>query len=110
MTRLPLDLATLQDEWQSGTTETTETTVTGFGGEGGGERNSETWLPLNLAALQDEWQSGTTETAETAVTGLWAILGALRAFSGKALRCLGSLGGLGCLDLALDTKCCVPIE
>ena len=36
MTRLPLDLATLQDEWQSGTTETTETTVTGFGGEGGG--------------------------------------------------------------------------
>lgn len=48
--------------------------------------------------------------AETTVTGLWAILGDLRAFSEKALRRLGSLGGLGCLDLALDTKCCVPIE
>ena len=27
---MPLDLATLQDEWESGTTETTETTVTGL--------------------------------------------------------------------------------
>ena len=33
MARLPLDLATLQDEWQSETTETTETTVTGLGGD-----------------------------------------------------------------------------
>ena len=52
----------------------------------------------------------TTETTKTTVTGLWAILGDLRAFSGKALRRLDSLGGLGCLVLALDTKCCVPIE
>ena len=108
---MPLDLATLQDEWQSGTTETTETTVTGLGGVGGGgKRCLMARLPLDLAALQDGWQSGTTETTETTVTGLWAILGDLRAFSGKALRRLGSLGGLGCLDLALDTKCCVPVE
>ena len=81
-----------------------------WGREGGGSAILGARLPLDLATLQDEWQCETTETTETTVTGLWAILGDLRAFSEKALRRLGSLGGLGCLDLALDTKCCVPIE
>ena len=37
VTQLPLDLASLQDKWQSETTGTTETTGTSLWGEGGGK-------------------------------------------------------------------------